>query len=115
MWLLKNLSKNKTHEKINDKGEVINLGASGINIKATQNYADVPVVAPFGIAYKPPENEEIIIMPLHNSCVSIGSVCDTSNLESGEIKLFSKGGASLILKNDGRILANGIDITERSF
>ena len=111
MWLLKNLSINSNKDKVADKGTITVSNQGGLNVKTSQDHIGVPVVSTYGIDSKPPIGENIVVLPVGENNVCIGYVCKGEDLEEGEIKLFSKGGASLILKNDGRILANGVDIT----
>ncbi len=40
-------------------------------------------------------------------CVSLGVLGQEQSLSEGELMLYSKGGASIVLKNDGRVLING--------
>ena len=42
-----------------------------------------------------------------NGEVSLGVLAKNVELDEGEVMLSSKGGASIVLKNDGRVLING--------
>ena len=46
-------------------------------------------------------------LPLANGEVSLGVLANNVELDEGEVMLSSKGGASIVLKNDGRVLING--------
>jgi hypothetical protein len=46
-------------------------------------------------------------LPLANGEVSLGVLAKNVELDEGEVMLSSKGGASIVLKNDGRVLING--------
>ena len=37
-------------------------------------------------------------------------IANNPELEEGELMLYSKGGASIVLKNDGRVLVNGKEL-----
>lgn len=67
-------------------------------------------VNPYGIAYVPPKGEKAMIVQIGNSNYLLG-VCKESpiELERGEIAMYSSGGASIVLKNDGRVLINGTE------
>jgi hypothetical protein len=39
--------------------------------------------------------------------VSLGVLADTDGLQEGELMLKSRGGASIVLKNNGKVLING--------
>lgn len=45
--------------------------------------------------------------PSANGQICIGAPVKDKELQPGEIMLYSAGGATLVLKNDGTILANG--------
>ncbi|MGN0551082.1 MAG: hypothetical protein ACI4I4_04475 [Acutalibacteraceae bacterium] len=112
MWLMKNLSINRSKGVQADKGAVASSQGSRVDVKTSQEHIGIPIAAPYGIAYIPPGGEDTVVMPINGGAVCVGTVMKSSNLEPGEIKLFSKGGAELVLKNDGTILANGVDITK---
>ena len=50
------------------------------------------------------------MLPLEDGEVCLGVIGSADGLEEGEIMLRSKGGASLVLKNDGRVLVNGREL-----
>ncbi len=79
-----------------------------INALGTGEYREVPLIAPFGIRWNPPGGCNVQLIKNWNSAeaaVALGTIVDEA-VEPGEIQLFSKGGASLHLKNDGTILIN---------
>ena len=39
--------------------------------------------------------------------IGLGVIADRTELEEGEVMMYSKGGASVILKNNGKVLING--------
>lgn len=54
-----------------------------------------------------PVGESAVVLPLANGEVSLGVLAKNVELDEGEVMLSSKGGASIVLKNDGRVLING--------
>ena len=48
-----------------------------------------------------------MVLPLADGEVSLGVLTQAHSLDEGELMLYSKGGASIVLKNDGRVLING--------
>ena len=48
-----------------------------------------------------------MVLPLDDGEVSLGVLGQEQTLSEGELMLYSKGGASIVLKNDGRVLING--------
>ncbi len=112
MWLLKNLSLNSGKNKTADKGTVTVSKNSTLSAKTSSEHIGISVIAPYGVTSIPPSGEDVCVLPVGQKSYCIGTVCKNYNLEEGEIMLSSKGGATLVLKNDGRILANGIDISK---
>ena len=55
----------------------------------------------------PPAGEQAVVLPLSGGAVTLGVLADAGELEEGEVMLRSRGGASIVLKNDGRVLING--------
>lgn len=108
MWLMRHLAVNGgKRENTADKGMVALSGGESVNVHASGEHIGVPIVAPYGIAYVPPEGVDAVLLPSIGGCVCIGSPVENKGLQTGEIMLYSAGGAELILKNDGTILANG--------
>ena len=48
-----------------------------------------------------------MVLPLDDGEIGLGVIADRTELEEGEVMLYSKGGASVILKNNGKVLING--------
>ena len=46
-------------------------------------------------------------MPVYGGELCMGVVAPQEKLESGELMLYSAGGASITLKNDGNVYING--------
>ena len=46
-------------------------------------------------------------LPIYEGNVCIGTLSQSQGLKPGEIKLFSAGGANIVLKNSGEIVING--------
>ena len=87
------------------------ISESGEKLTGAVTSADTvsgETVAPFGIAYAPLHGEKALSVQIGNTNYILG-VCRTppTELSPGEIGLYSSGGASIVLKNDGRVLING--------
>lgn len=107
MWLTYFLSKGKNSVAAT-KGSVTASQQSRVQIDASTRHDDVAVVAPYGIAYVPPVGEGAVIVPFDGGEVCVGVVADAPyKLSRGELMLYSQGGASIVLKNDGSVLING--------
>jgi phage gp45-like len=99
---------NNSHEPPNAvKGNVYENGTS---VTASGEYRSLRACMPYGIASIPPKNECAVVLPLEDGEVSLGVLADTDGLQEGELMLSSAGGASIVLKNDGRVLINGREI-----
>ena len=107
MWLLKNMAQNGRTEKKADKGKISSVSQSFVTVQTAFEHRKIPVVCPYGLAYVPAPGEECVTLPLQNGQICIGAPVKDKELQPGEIILYSAGGATLVLKNDGTILANG--------
>ena len=107
LWLSDYVTKNSIRKNNPSIGSVTACDVKTVAVDAAQEFRDMPIVAPFGIAYNPPKNEQSVVLPIDNGCASIGVVSQSKNLSPGEIMLFSSGGASIVLKNNGDVIING--------
>ncbi len=107
MWLFDYITKNASHASSANFADITGSENGMVFINSTHEQRDVPVVAPYGIAYNPPKNSQSVIVESSNTPVCVGVVSKSSELEEGEIMLYSKGGATLKLKNDGTVEING--------
>ncbi len=104
MWMSKMISKYEQNQKA-EKGSVT-LSDRCIETDGTVKARNIESFAPYGYQTVPPVGEEVMLLPSSHGQVIIGSKSENSDLESGEIKISSKGGASIILKNDGSVMIN---------
>lgn len=64
----------------------------------------VTLVSPGGYTWCPRENDKVIVMKNGEAVLGVENTGDT---EPGEVKIFSAGGAQIVLKNDGTIRITG--------
>ncbi len=115
MWLTSFLSKGKVNAPAT-KGSITGAGASSVCVDASTQHRNVAVVAPYGYLYVPPVGEDAVIVPFDGGEACVGVVTRLSeNLQRGEVMLCSAGGASIVLKNDGSVLINGVDVTSNGY
>lgn len=107
MWLLSYITKNSLEAPEAAKGNVYDNGTS---VAASGEHRSLRACLPYGVASIPPKNECAVVLPLDYGEVSLGVLADTEGLQEGEVKLSSAGGASIVLKNDGRVLINGREV-----
>ncbi|MBQ2825302.1 MAG: phage baseplate assembly protein [Clostridia bacterium] len=111
MWLTSFLNKDGKDTSAR-RGSVSGADSKSVNVDASTQHRGVDVVAPFGIAYVPPLGEGAVVVPFDGgeACVGVLSKAP-AKLQRGELMLYSKGGASIILKNDGSVLINGKQVS----
>ena len=79
-----------------------------ISVSGLESVGSVEVCHPYGVVCVPPTGSKAVVIPVGNSAVVCGVVGENSmSLEEGEVGFYSKGGASIILKNDGTVVING--------
>lgn len=105
MWISEKLAQRRTAGD-NLAAEVTGICREGIQAQGSNEYREVPIVAPQGLSYAPQIGKKCVLVPLNGSVVSTGTYMEDKFLEDGEIMLYS-GTGSVTLKNDGRVLING--------
>ncbi len=100
MWISKIMTKKaKVQTNINAK---VTKPGSTIDVQASNEHRNVPIVAPQGIAYVPEAGRDCVLLPMDEGVVALGLVSSEKNLSEGEIMLYSQN-ASISLKKDGSI------------
>lgn len=94
------------------EGEVRAAVQGSVSVSGSREYNDIPPVAPAGIAYVPPVGSRAVVVSGDNGAVCLGVVAQPPEpLQAGELMLYSAGGAAIVLKNDGRVLINGREVS----
>lgn len=107
MWLTSFLNKER-HKHTATKGSITASEQKEVQVDASTQHRDVAVVSPYGIAYVPPIGEGAVIVPYDGGEACVGVIAEAPlKLNRGELMLYSQGGASIVLKNDGSVLING--------
>ena len=107
MWISRYMTANSFSDERPSVGEVRATGEK-ISVSGTNEHYTLPLAVPYGIYYVPPLGTESVILPTAAGDVCVGVIAvPTAELAEGELMLRSKGGASIVLKNDGRVLING--------
>lgn len=107
MWISKKMAsirKNISDE--NSLGEITDSIGSNVTVQSASEYREIPLIAPYGIAYVPDSGDETVVIPVLGKRICLGTLVQDKNLDPGELMLFSKGGAKIILKNDGTVVIN---------
>lgn len=107
MWISRYVTGNSFPTGKPSVGEVRSSGEK-VSVSAATDHLGVPLASPYGIAYVPPIGARSLILPTDAGGVCLGVIgMPPVALEQGELMLYSSGGASIVLKNDGRVLING--------
>ena len=98
MWL----TKKETAEKAESvKTGVVTTGEISV---CTERVRRAPTgTVPYGMAVSVPQGTEAVM----TGGVCLGVVNDAGTLLPGEVRLFSAGGAEIVLKLDGTVVING--------
>ena len=93
-------------------GEIRSANNGSVSVSATRDYGTLPLIAPAGIAYVPVAGTPTVVMEGAGGAVCLGvTVTPREELQPGELMLYSAGGASIVLKNSGKVLINGREVS----
>lgn len=93
-------------------GEIRSANNGNVSVSATRDYGTLPLIAPAGIAYVPVAGASTVVMEGAGGAVCLGvAVTPQEELQPGELMLYSAGGASIVLKNSGKVLINGREVS----
>ncbi len=93
-------------------GEIRSANNGNVSVSATRDYGALPLIAPAGIAYVPVAGAPTVVMEGAGGAVCLGvAVMPQEELQPGELMLYSAGGASIVLKNSGKVLINGREVS----
>lgn len=107
MWILNYVTNNSISEASADKGCIKGASDGKVKIHASSDYSQIPVAAPYGVSYLPVAGEETVVLCAGGENICLGTLSKSKGLEPGELMLESAGGASIELKNDGKVYING--------
>lgn len=111
MKISKNIIKNTNNNLTCNVGKVKYSADRRIAASAADGTGQFVIVAPGGMDYIPQKNDDSLIIPTDSGkmCIGVRMSDNLYGIEPGEVALYSSGGASIILKNDGRVLINGTE------
>lgn len=107
MWLMNYITKNSISKPNAVKGSFSRGGSEGTAVVSSGEHKEVAQCLPYGVVSVPPNGENAVVLPLDDGEVMLGVIGQTTDLQPGELALVSKGGASVVLKNNGNVLING--------
>lgn len=101
MWLTKKLTEHP--ETLRAAPGVVTAGQTAPAVQAEREYRGPDMLAPYGVCGVPPGGFRSVM--LGGYCAGIQPARE--DLLSGEICLYSAGGAEILLKNNGEVRING--------
>lgn len=108
MWISRYVTENSFSRDSPSVGTVRAAAEEKVSVSASNDHRLLPVSAPYGIAYVAPVGARSLVLPTEAGNVCLGVIGERSGeLAPGELMLYSAGGATIVLKNDGRVLING--------
>ncbi len=107
MWLMNYITKNSITSPNAVKGSVNKNNSDGTAVTSSDEHKNLKSCFPYGIVSVAPTGQRAVVLPLDDGEIGLGVIADRAELEEGEVMLYSKGGASVILKNNGKVLING--------
>lgn len=107
MWILNYVTKNSINNSPAEKGNIKSASNGCVMINASSDHSKIPIAAPYGISYVPVAGEESVVLSAGGENICLGTVSKGEDLQPGELMLKSFGGASIALKNDGKVYING--------
>lgn len=100
MWLTGRLSDRK--EVRLTSGPVEN--SAGFAVRTDSRHERPEQIFPYGFASSPEEGRQAVM--LGGYCAGLASA-PARDLEEGEVRLYSAGGAEILLRNNGQVVVNG--------
>lgn len=111
MWLSKQVISGDNEKSVCEIGKITESSSShGVCVQGKREYRNIRNIFPFGIVSVPIVGEKVVITPTEFGYLNSGTITNNKNLSPGEIMLYSAGGASIVLKNNGKVFINGNEI-----
>ena len=103
MWLSQQIISAAKQQPAAELAEVTGSAA----MQGAMEYRGLPLSAPWGIAYLPPNSVQAVVVTTAAGNVCVGTLAESRELAAGELMLYSSGGAEIYLKNSGEVVING--------
>ncbi len=84
---------------------IVTIGGETAAVMTDCEKRGASVCSPGGYIWRPCENDKVIVMK--NGDAILGIMRENDDTQPGEVRIFSAGGAEIILKNDGTIHITG--------
>ena len=86
-------------------------GGQGMTIQGESEYRSPELLFPYGYSSAAEEGDRAVM--LDGVCAGIAAAPD-GQLSQGEVRLYSAGGAEILLKNTGEVVINGQSFPAKS-
>ncbi len=106
MWLTKQLERREGARV--SSGEV--TGGGPFSVRGEREYLAPETLFPYGFSSLAARGGKAVM--LNGFCAGVSALPDDS-LEEGEVRLYSEGGAEILLKNSGEVVINGQSFPHR--
>lgn len=109
MWLSKNIAKIENKNSSASSGKIKQSADRRISASAANGTGQFALAAPPGMIFIPQKDDEAVVIPTDSGqmCIGVRIPPTEYELEAGEIALYSAGGATIFLKNNGKVIING--------
>ena len=84
---------------------VVTTGGPALTVRTDMERRAPAGAVPFGMAVGGAQGGKGGVLPERGGC--LGAVNDAGGLQPGEVRLFSSGGAEILLRADGAVVING--------
>lgn len=84
---------------------VVTSGGASVNVVTDIERRQAELCVPYGVQICVPQGERVMLLPESDIC--LGTKNRSGGLSPGELRLYSLGGAEILLKNDGSVVING--------
>ena len=112
MWINEYMTGRSRNADAATAGEILTANKGRVAVGSSKNYDALPVIGPAGIAYVPVAGASTVVMEGAGGAVCLGVIAEPPEpLQAGELMLYSAGGASIVLKNNGKVLINGREVS----
>lgn len=109
MWISKQIVKESSEPYAQTGKSTLNNNGSVEAVSSGVN-RDLKLVSPYGYSFSLPAGTGLLLMKADGSQLGIGVPANDNSLKTGEIKITSKSGAFIHLRDDGSISLNGLII-----
>jgi len=105
MWLSEKLAETAASQTA-QPGKVTLSQGNTFEAEAAVRSRNVRQCAPYGYCVNTPAGASVMLLPSSDGQLALGINRAPGDLEAGEIRIVSRGGASIVLKNDGSVVIN---------